>query len=327
MSSETQLLPPSTDLLDPSVPETACLPALEALGFGDPAGALRNVRRLAETPRQAELLAAILPRLLRQLGASADPDMALNNLERLAVAVMDRGLLYTQLRDHPQAMAVVVTLAAGSQFLADTLVRTPQLLPWLLDPRVMRPRPREGMHEEIAAAVRPFRTEEARANALRRVKRREFCRIGLRDMLGDADLVTTTQELSNLADACLQQAWEIVRPGLIERYGVPRHHPTGGGVPTTDSPGRLGPVALGASGPSGGPPLDPPHLGVARRTLSLSPPRSRSSRWASSVEKSSTTPPTSTSASSTRRRGRPTAPRARRTGSSSRGSPSGCWRC
>jgi len=225
MASETQLLPPSVDLLDPSVPETACLAALEALGFGDPAGALRNLRRLAETPRQAELLAAILPRLLRQLGASADPDMALNNLERLAVAVMDRGLLYTQLRDHPQAMAVVVTLAAGSQFLADTLVRTPQLLPWLLDPRVMRPRPREGMHEEIAAAVRPFRTEEARANALRRVKRREFCRIGLRDLLGDADLVTATQELSNLADACLQQAWEIVRPGLIERYGVPRQGP------------------------------------------------------------------------------------------------------
>src|SRR5262249_16738960 len=69
----------------------------------------------------------------------------------------------------------------------------------------------------------PFRTDEARANALRRVKRRELCRIGLRDVLGDADLVTTTQELSNLADACLAQAWEIVRSGLIERYGVARH--------------------------------------------------------------------------------------------------------
>src|SRR5262249_25880900 len=153
--------------------------------------------------------------------------------------------LFTQLGEHPQALAVVVTLAATSQFLADTLVRTPRLLPWLLDPRVMRPRPREGMHEEIAAAVRPFRTEEARATALRRVKRREFSRIALRDILGDADLVTSTQELSNLADACLQQAWEIVRPELIARYGVPRHSPTGGGVPTTESPGRLGPAALG----------------------------------------------------------------------------------
>ncbi len=226
MSPDTQLVPPAGDLLDPGVPGTACLPALAALGFADAAGALLNLRRLAETPRQAELLAAILPRLLRQLAGSADPDMALNNLERLAAVVMDRAMLYALLRDHPQALTVVVTLAAASQFLADTLVRAPQLLSWLLDPRVLRPRPREEMHEEIAAAVRPFRTEEARANALRRVKRREFCRIGLRDVLGDADLVTTTQELSNLADACLQQAWEIVRPGLTARYGVPRHGDT-----------------------------------------------------------------------------------------------------
>ncbi|MBI3454458.1 MAG: bifunctional [glutamate--ammonia ligase]-adenylyl-L-tyrosine phosphorylase/[glutamate--ammonia-ligase] adenylyltransferase [Candidatus Rokubacteria bacterium] len=225
MSSDTQVLPSAADLLDPAVPEAVTLGALGALGFAEPAGALTNLRRLAETPRQAELLAELLPRLLRQLAGSADPDMALNHLERLAAAVMDRVVFYTLLRDHPEAMTVAVTLAATSQFLADTLVRSPRILPWLLDPEVMRPRLREAMHEEIAAAGRPFRTEEARGRALRRVKRRELCRIGLRDVLGDADLVTTTQELANLADACLAQAWEIVRPGLIARYGVPRHGP------------------------------------------------------------------------------------------------------
>ena len=78
------------------------------------------------------------------------------------------------------------------------------------------------MHAEVAGACRPFRTEEARLNALRRVKRRELCRIGLRDLLGDADLVTTTQELSELADACLAQACAMVEPALRERYGRPR---------------------------------------------------------------------------------------------------------
>ena len=85
----------------------------------------------------------------------------------------------------------------------------------------MRPRSREAMHAEVAGACRPFRTEEARLNALRRVKRRELCRIGLRDLLGDADLVTTTQELSELADACLAQALATVEPALHERYGRP----------------------------------------------------------------------------------------------------------
>src|SRR5262249_11283216 len=47
--------------------------------------------------------------------------------------------------------------------------------------------------------------------------------IGLLDLLGDADLVTTTQELSELADACLAQALAIVTPALVERYGLPGH--------------------------------------------------------------------------------------------------------
>ncbi|PYM67579.1 MAG: bifunctional [glutamate--ammonia ligase]-adenylyl-L-tyrosine phosphorylase/[glutamate--ammonia-ligase] adenylyltransferase [Candidatus Rokuibacteriota bacterium] len=148
--------------------------------------------------------------------------MALNNVERLAAAALDRVAFYTLLADHPEAIPVLVTLGAQSQFLADALVRSPQIFPWLLDPRVMTVRGREVMREEIATACRPFRTPEARANALRRVKRRELCRIGLRDVLGDADLVTTTQELSELADACLGEAWVIVEPALLERYGPPR---------------------------------------------------------------------------------------------------------
>ncbi|MGH7322462.1 MAG: bifunctional [glutamate--ammonia ligase]-adenylyl-L-tyrosine phosphorylase/[glutamate--ammonia-ligase] adenylyltransferase [Candidatus Rokuibacteriota bacterium] len=216
-------LPSASDLLDPAVPESTCLGALAGLGFADAAGALQNFRRLAQTPRQRELLATLTPRLLRHLAASADPDMALNNVERFAAASMERLVLYQLLRDHPEALTVLVALAATSQFLADTLVRSPQILAWLLDPEVMRPRPRERMCEEIQTACRPFQTDDARANALRRVKRRELCRIALRDILGDADLVTTTQELSNLADACLAQAWAMVEPGLIARYGAARH--------------------------------------------------------------------------------------------------------
>jgi len=216
-------LPPAADFLDPAVPPPACLAALAHLGFRDPTGALANLRRLAETPDVRDQLAPLLPRLLHHLGASADPDMALNNVERLAAAALDRRGFYGLLAAHPEAIPILSTLAATSQFLTDALIRSPQTVPWLLDPRVMRTRSREAMHAEVAAAGRPFRTEEARLNALRRVKRRELCRIGLLDLLGDADLVTTTQELSELADACLAQALAIMTPALVERYGLPGH--------------------------------------------------------------------------------------------------------
>jgi len=216
-------LPPAADFLDPAVPLPTCLAALERLGFRDPGGALANLRRLAETPDVRDQLAPLLSRLLHHLGVAADPDMALNNLERLAAAALDRRGFYALLATHPEAIPILTTLAATSQFLADALIRSPQIVPWLLDPRVMRTRNREAMLAEVAGACRPFRTQEARLNALRRVKRRELCRIGLRDLLGDADLVTTTQELSELADACLAQAWAMVEPALLERYGRPGH--------------------------------------------------------------------------------------------------------
>jgi glutamate-ammonia-ligase adenylyltransferase len=217
---------------------------LSRLGFRDPAGALGNLRRLADTPDLRDQLAPLLPRLLHHLGASADPDMALNNIERLAAAALDRRSLNALLASHPEAVPILTTLAGTSQFLADALVRSPQTVPWLLDPRVMQTRSREAMHAEVAAACRPFRTEEARLNALRRVKRRELCRIGLRDVLGDADLVTTTQELSELADACLAQGLLTVEPGLAERYGRPQHTGEHGG-PT---PTGFAVIALGKHG-------------------------------------------------------------------------------
>src|SRR5438445_9836661 len=47
------------------------------LGFADPAAALANFDGLTPTPRDAELLAPTVPRLLAALEAAPDPDMAL----------------------------------------------------------------------------------------------------------------------------------------------------------------------------------------------------------------------------------------------------------
>ncbi len=75
---------------------------------GDSASAILAGRRatistsLTPTPRDAELLAPALPRLLAELGAAADPDMALNNLERYA-GVVDRGVFFRTLAEHPGA--------------------------------------------------------------------------------------------------------------------------------------------------------------------------------------------------------------------------------
>src|SRR5216683_1097984 len=212
---------PVTSLLAAAPDDRRALRQLKALGFADPAAALRNLHALTPTPREAELLAPALPRLLAELAAAPDPDMALNNLERLA-SQRERATFLRLLGAHPGAMPLLGRLGGTSQFLADTLRRYPTLLPWLLQARIMRQWLADEMAEDLTAGLKPFERPEARLNALRRFKYRQLLRIGCRDILGDADLTVTTEELSRLADVCLGSAWRLAEEDLRRRYGEPR---------------------------------------------------------------------------------------------------------
>ncbi|HEV8474284.1 MAG TPA: hypothetical protein VGR82_16010 [Methylomirabilota bacterium] len=193
---------------------------LRRAGFEDPAAAAANLEALTPTPLDAERLAPAFPRLLAELTASPDPDMALNNLERYAAAV-DRGVLFRTLAEHPGAAALLARVGGASQFLADVLRRRPSTLAWLLEPRTMRVWLAEDLADDLATSLAPFGTREARANALRRFKYRQLLRIGARDLLGDADLSVTTAELSRVADACLAQAQADAEADARARVGAP----------------------------------------------------------------------------------------------------------
>jgi glutamate-ammonia-ligase adenylyltransferase len=193
---------------------------LRQLGFADPDGAARNLEGLTPTPRDAELLAPAFPRLLTELAAAPDPDMALNNLERYA-GVVDRSVFFRTLADHPGATPLLARVLGSSQVLADALRRRPSGLAWLLEPATMRLWFAEDLAADLAQTLGPFETREARMNALRRFKYRHLLRIGARDLLGDADLARTTEELSHLADACIAQALAEAAATVREAYGVP----------------------------------------------------------------------------------------------------------
>ena len=155
------------------------------------------------------------------MSEAPDPDMALNNLERLA-AQGERAALFRLLGSHPGAIHLVAKLGGTSQFLADTLRRRPTLLSWLLEPGTMRQWLADELEAELEQSARAFDRPEARWNALRRFKYRQLLRIGCRDILGDADLTVTTEELSRMADVCLSAAWRWAEADLRRRYGAPR---------------------------------------------------------------------------------------------------------
>ena len=208
-------------LLAAAADDRKALSLLKRLGFADPRAALANLHALTPDPVDAELLDPFLPRLLKEMSEAPDPDMALNNLERLA-AQGERAALFRLLGSHPGAVHLIAKLGGTSQFLADTLRRRPTLLPWLLEPGTMRQWLADELEAELDQSARAFDRPEARWNALRRFKYRQLLRIGCRDILGDADLTVTTEELSRMADVCLSAAWRWAEADLRRRYGLPR---------------------------------------------------------------------------------------------------------
>jgi glutamate-ammonia-ligase adenylyltransferase len=146
--------------------------------------------------------------------------MALNNLERYA-EVVDRSVFFGTLAEHPGATPLLARVFGSSQVLADALRRRPSSLAWLLEPATMRLWFAEDLAADLALTLGPFETREARMNALRRFKYRHLLRIGARDLLGDADLARTTEELSHLADACMAQALAEAAATVRDAYGAP----------------------------------------------------------------------------------------------------------
>ncbi|HEU5196618.1 MAG TPA: bifunctional [glutamate--ammonia ligase]-adenylyl-L-tyrosine phosphorylase/[glutamate--ammonia-ligase] adenylyltransferase, partial [Methylomirabilota bacterium] len=200
---------------------------MRALGFKNPRAASANLEALTPTPPDAERLAPVMPRLMAELAASADPDMALNNLERYAAAV-DRAVFFRTLTDHPGAIPLLARLGGASQFLADALRRRPNSLAWLLEPRTMRVWLLDDLQSDLTQSLQAFSTRESRMNALRRFKYRHVLRIGARDLLGDADLSVSTDELARLADVCLGEALRMAEAEQRARVGAPLEAAYGG---------------------------------------------------------------------------------------------------
>jgi len=121
---------------------------------------------------------------------------------------------------------VLAAVLSGSQFLAELLRSSPGF--WsLLDFEELRfPRRADGLRREFQNTLEPRLEARDYAGALaelRRLKQRENLRIAARDLGRLSNSVEITQELSDLADVCLDVVLRIVSKQLSEKFGSPYH--------------------------------------------------------------------------------------------------------
>jgi glutamate-ammonia-ligase adenylyltransferase len=214
-------LPDPTPILlatDLASPEVARL--LEAYGIQDWKRADQNLQSIAGDPNTRKALANILPSLLSGLSQTADPDQALNEWERYVDSGIHRLQLFQYLAKAPHIIEVLGTVFGNSPSMAQTFLRDPLLVYWIEDDRVLvRSQTRARLLATLENMQEGVKSYEARCEALRRFKRREMLRLGIRDLLGIATPIETYTVLSEVAAGIIQAAYELVDQELQCQHG------------------------------------------------------------------------------------------------------------
>jgi glutamate-ammonia-ligase adenylyltransferase len=211
-------------LLSGGAPSLAAADLLTSLGVSNLERAARSLQSLALHPSFPREDTKFLVQFFEALGETFEPERALDNLERILESRENPDALLSALRRSAERRAAVLTLAGGSQFLSDTVLRHPEFLDWLLRPSTLSgERKREKMFSELRRWVREAEDEPGGpGGALRRFRQREYLRIGIRDLMRTATMRETTLSLSHLADAALEAALQIAQKELRAQYGKPR---------------------------------------------------------------------------------------------------------
>ena len=192
--------------------------------FRDPTTAFRRLKEFVEGPgfvhvsqRTSELARQLLPKLFyvwRKPGSGSagqpflsDPDRVLTRLDAFIQAYGARATLFEVWNSKPATFELLLMLFDRSEFLAETVIRSPELLDDLVLSERLRVR---KSTEEIVRDLQHGARDVDQFAWLRRYHEAERLRIGMRDILGLADFEQNLTELSGLADACLQYALEVV---------------------------------------------------------------------------------------------------------------------
>jgi glutamate-ammonia-ligase adenylyltransferase len=208
---------------------------LAALGYADPAAALRHLEALTSgVSRTAAIQRALLPAMLEWFADAPDPDAGLFGFRRISESLGSTHWYLKTLRDEGQVAERLARLLGTSRYATDLLEREPEgvrmlgedLTPLGADAVVERMRTSADRQEDPAEAVR----------SIRAIRRRELFRIAVGELFGETDVAAVGAALSQLTDATLETTLEVAGRSVRDQRGL------------KEPPTRMAIVALGRYG-------------------------------------------------------------------------------
>ncbi len=173
---------------------------LEALGYADPAGALRHIEALTSgVSRKAAIQRTLLPVMLGWFADAAEPDAGLLAFRQVSEALGGSPWYLRLLRDDTSVAQRMARLLASSRYATGLLLRAPEAVAMLADDAQLAPRPRPALQAEAAATVGRHDDAAAAAASVLALRRRELLRTAAADLLGLAGIEETGEALTAIA--------------------------------------------------------------------------------------------------------------------------------
>ncbi len=170
---------------------------LEALGYLDPAGALRHIEALTSgVSRRAAIQRTLLPVMLDWFADAAQPDAGLLAFRQVSDTLGDSPWYLRLLRDDTNVARRMARLLASSRYTTDLLMRAPETVALLGSDEQLTARPATALHTEASALLSRSASAEEAVAAIRGQRRRELLRTAAADLLGLATVEDTSEALT-----------------------------------------------------------------------------------------------------------------------------------
>lgn len=216
------------DALLAEEPDAAALDWLAQLGLRNAEGAAKLVRgwfsgRCAalRSDDARRRLQALLPRLLREMAQTDEPEAALAAFDRFVCGLPSGVQLFALLQANPHLLELLLLILGSAPVLAGELTKRPRLFAALIEGDLTGPMASRAQHQEALQRFAPLKLpfEEVLDRTRILVSEQKFI-IGTRLLAQTADIEEAEAAYTALAEAALAHMLDACRTEMMRRHGV-----------------------------------------------------------------------------------------------------------
>lgn len=189
---------------------------LAAIGFRDPAGALRHIGALTGgLSRKATIQRHLMPIMIRWFADGVDPDYGLLAFRRVSERLGETPWFLRMLRDSAGAAERLTRVLSGSRYIGELMEWTPESVAWLDAEEQLRPRTGRALQDEARAIQTRHDTIADAMGAVRALRRRELLRLAFGAVLGTVTIEELAEGLTTVSEVTIQATLRAVRRDVV----------------------------------------------------------------------------------------------------------------